>query len=72
MVRSQRFRRGTTHASKPSHDSERCANLLRTTIGILDGQRPPKGDRTKALIGRVGTVGQEQAVPETKQSTPEH
>ena len=37
----------------PYHDFERCANLLRTTIEILDGQRPPKGDRTKALIGRA-------------------
>lgn len=72
MIRSQRFRRGTTHAGKPSQDSEHCANLLCAMIGILDGQRPPKGDRTKALIGRVGTVGQEQAVPEMEQSTPEH
>lgn len=34
-------------------DSERYANLLCVPIGILDGQRPPKGDRTKALIGRA-------------------
>lgn len=72
MVSGQRFRRGTTHAGKPSQDSEHCANLLCAMIGILDGQRPPKGDRTKALIGRVGTVGLERTAPGTEQSTPKH
>lgn len=72
MNSDQRFRRGTTHAGTTSQDSEHCANLLCAMIGILDGQRPPKGDRTKALIGRVGAVGLEWTAPGTEQGTPRH
>ena len=50
-------RHGDSSTTNPSCDSGRCANLLCAPIGILDGQRPPKGDRTKALIGWGTAVG---------------